>query len=256
MTRALHDPAQDWDPAGYVSNAAFVAELGEPLLDLLAPGPGERILDLGCGDGRLTSKLAERDGVSVVAVDASPDLIAAAKHRGLDARVMNGHDLAFNAEFDAVMSNAALHWMKDPDAVLSGVARALKPGGRFVAEMGGKGNVARIVDAIGRSLERRGHPSDSGNPWYFPSVDEYRTRLEGQGFAVQQISLFPRPTRLPGDVGGWLDTFAAPFLAALSPADRKAARNEAVAELEPVMTDPSGVWWADYVRLRFVAVKA
>ncbi len=254
MSKALHDPAQDWDPKVYVSNAAFVAELGEPLLDLLAPKPGERILDLGCGDGRLTAKLAAR-GPAVVAVDASPDLIAAARQHGLDAHVMNGHDLAFKAEFDAVMSNAALHWMKDPDAVLKGVFRALKPGGRFVAEMGGQGNVARIVAAVGRALVRRGHPADSGNPWYFPSVDQYRAKLEGQGFTVREMSLFPRPTRLPGDVGGWLDTFAAPFLSVLSPAHRKAAREEAVAELQPVMADPSGVWWADYVRLRFVAVK-
>lgn len=252
--RALRDPAQDWDPATYARNASFVADLGEPLLDLLAPCPGERILDLGCGDGRLTARLAAR-GVDVVGIDASPELVAAARRLGLDARVMNGHDLDFASEFEAVLSNAALHWMRDPDSVLRGVWRALKPGGRVVAEMGGAGNVARIVAAIGRAQARRGHAAGSGNPWYFPSVEQYRAKLEGQGFTVADISLFDRPTYLPGDISGWLDTFAESFLAVLPAAERRAARDEVVAELRPLMADGYGVWMADYVRLRFVAMK-
>src|SRR5579862_4266048 len=137
---------QRWDPGRYQETAGFVAVLGEPLLELLAAKPGERILDLGCGDGALTEKIAAV--ASVVAVDASADQIKAARARGLDAHVMDGTKLAFENEFDAVFSNAALHWMRDPDAVIAGVWRALKPGGRFVAECGGAGNVETIVKSL------------------------------------------------------------------------------------------------------------
>ncbi len=139
---------QHWEAQRYARNARFVADLGQPVVELLAPLPGERILDLGCGDGPLTRKLVEL-GCSVVGVDAGPDMIRAAREMGLDAHVVDGHELAFAREFDAVFSNAALHWMKrDPQAVIAGVARALRPGGRFVGEMGGHGNVAAIVTAL------------------------------------------------------------------------------------------------------------
>lgn len=147
--------AQHWDPERYARNARFVSHLGEPVVALLAPRPGERILDIGCGDGALTAKLAEA-GCRVVGVDASAEQVAAARARGLDARVMNAAELDFEAEFDAVFSNACLHWIKAADAVVAGVRRALKPGGRFVAEFGGGSNVGRIVLALERALERRG----------------------------------------------------------------------------------------------------
>ena len=147
---------QHWEAQRYARNARFVADLGQPVVELLAPQPGERILDLGCGDGALTRKLVEL-GCSVVGVDAGPDMIRAARELGLDAHVVDGHELAFEREFDAVFSNAALHWMKrDPQEVIAGVARALRPGGRFVGEMGGHGNVAAIVTALLAVLERRG----------------------------------------------------------------------------------------------------
>src|SRR5579859_7306931 len=167
---------QRWDPGRYRENAGFVAVLGEPLLDLLAPKPGERILDLGCGDGALTRKIAAV--ARVVAVDASADQVQAARARGLDAHVMDGTRLGFEREFDAVFSNAALHWMRDPDAVIDGVWRALKPGGRFVAECGGAGNVAAVREALCRAVARRGVDGHAVSPWYFPSVDEYQGRLE------------------------------------------------------------------------------
>ena len=135
---------QHWDPERYSRVAGFVPALGQPVVDLLAPKPGERILDLGCGDGPLTLKLQEL-GAHVVGVDASPDQIAAAQRLGLDARVVDAHDLRLPPAFDAVFSNAALHWMKKPDAVIAGVWRALKPGGRFVGEMGAAGNVGTVV---------------------------------------------------------------------------------------------------------------
>src|SRR4051794_22877021 len=133
-------PAQTWDPKSYAHNAGFVAELGGGVLQLLAAQPGERVLDLGCGDGVLTEQLM-RAGCKVVGVDSSAPQIEAAKARGLQALVVSGEALSFDSEFDAVFSNAALHWMRDADAVISGVYRALVPGGRFVAEMGGYGNV-------------------------------------------------------------------------------------------------------------------
>ena len=146
---------QTWDPNRYAQNARFVAYLGAPLIELLAPQPGERILDLGCGDGALTEKLAAC-GCTVVGVDGSAEQIAAARQRGLDARVMNGEALDFDRDFDAVFSNAALHWMKRVDAVIDGVRRALKPGGRFVAEMGGAGCVAKVREALTMALRLRG----------------------------------------------------------------------------------------------------
>ena len=146
---------QSWSAKRYAETAGFVPALGAPVLELLSPSPGERILDLGCGDGVLTKKIIEK-GATVVAVDAAPEMVAAARARGIDARMINGHDLAFESEFDAVFSNAALHWMRDQDAVLAGVHRALKPAGRFVGEMGGHNNTAAILVALSAVLARRG----------------------------------------------------------------------------------------------------
>jgi trans-aconitate methyltransferase len=146
---------QHWSARRYAETAHFVPELGAPVLDLLAPRARERVLDLGCGDGVLTERIVA-SGAAVVAVDAAPDMVAAARARGIDARVMRGQDLTFEREFDAVFSNAALHWMRPPEAVLSGVRRALKPGGRFVGEMGGHNNTAAIIVALSAVLSRRG----------------------------------------------------------------------------------------------------
>jgi trans-aconitate methyltransferase len=249
---ATQDPAQRWDPDAYASNARFVADLAGPVVELLAPEVGERILDLGCGDGALTAKLVAT-GAEVLGVDASDDLVAAARALGVNADVANAHQLSFVEEFDAVFSNAALHWMRDPEAVIAGVRRALRPGGRFVAEMGGAGNVATIVAAIDDELLARGHSATEGNPWYFPSPEEYTRLLEKHGFQVRQIALIQRPTRLPGDVGGWLDTFADAFLRVLDPGERGEARDSIVERLRDRIRDTDGVWWADYVRLRFCA---
>jgi SAM-dependent methyltransferase len=246
------DPAQDWDSNVYATNARFVADLAGAAFDLLSPQPGERILDLGCGDGAVTKKISEA-GADVLGVDASEDLVRATRNLGVSACVVNGHHLEFDQEFDAVFSNAALHWMRDPDAVIAGVRRALKPGGRFVAEFGGGENVAKIIAAIDEELSARGKPGLTGNPWYFPSSESYGALLEKGGFRVDQIGLIDRPTRLPGDVGGWLDTFAESFLRVIDPSDRPAARDAIVDRLRDRICDENGVWWADYVRLRFRA---
>lgn len=241
---------QRWDPDVYDANARFVTDLGEPVVDLLDPQPGERILDLGCGDGPLTLELIAR-GAEVVGVDASEDMIVAARAKGIDARVVDAHALAFTAEFDAVFSNAALHWMKRADAVIDGVARALRPGGRFVAEMGGHGCVAAVLTAVLAVLHRRGIDGESRIPWYFPTPADYTGRLERRGFRVDTMLHFPRPTPLPGDITGWLDTFAGPFTADLT--DAEGFKREVAALLRPSLRDEAGRWTADYVRLRFSA---
>ena len=245
---------QIWHPDRYARNARFVADLGLPVVELLAPQPGERILDLGCGDGALTEKLAGL-GCHVLGVDSSPEQVAAAQARGLDARVMDGRALIFEQEFDAVFSNAVLHWIKQPEETIAGVWRALKPGGRFVAEFGGQGNIAQIKSALYESFQRRGLEPETLDPWYFPSPEEYSRRLAARGFLVKYIALIPRPTPLPGDISGWFETFAEPFTSALPASARPALLSELREALRPNLCDAQRNWTADYVRLRFAAEK-
>jgi trans-aconitate methyltransferase len=243
---------QSWNPERYARNARFVADLGAPLIDMLDPRSGERILDLGCGDGALTEKIAAR-GASVVGIDSSAEQVAAARARGLDAQVADGQSLAFDSEFDGVLSNAALHWMRRPDDVLRGVARALRPGGRFVAEMGGAGNVAAVRAAICEAMARRGLDAAAHDPWYFPSPDEYRAKLEAAGFVVRRIALIPRPTPIPSDIAEWLETFGESFLGAVPEGERAGFVGELRAALAPRLREPDGSWVVDYVRLRIAA---
>jgi trans-aconitate methyltransferase len=243
---------QHWSAERYAATAHFVPAFGAPVVELLDAQPGERILDLGCGDGVLTEKIAAI-GATVVAVDAAPDMVAAAKARGLDARVIPGQSLAFEGEFDAVFSNAALHWMRPQEAVLDGVRRALKPGGRFVAEMGGHNNTAAILTAMRAVLARRGIEALSLSPWYFPSAAAYQKKLEAAGFAVEEIAIIPRPTPIEAGLAPWLDAFAEDFLNPLPANDRAAAKQEICDLLQPILRDETGLWIADYVRLRFRA---
>jgi SAM-dependent methyltransferase len=245
---------QTWDPITYARNARFVSDLGGPVLELLAPQSGERILDLGCGDGALTKHLADR-GCDVVGVDSSAAQIDAARALGLDAHVIDAGALPYDNEFDAVFSNAVLHWIRQADVMMAGVHRALRPGGRFVAECGGYGCVDTVRGALVTALERRGIDGEARVPWYFPTPEDYGARLERAGFRVDQIGLIPRPTPLPGDIVDWLETFAQTFFEGLSPADRTAYLLEVRDAVEPRLRDPSGMWVADYVRLRFAATK-
>jgi trans-aconitate methyltransferase len=217
--------SQTWSPASYQQNAAFVPALGVPLLARLAVQPGERILDLGCGDGTLTEQIAAA-GASVVGIDASPEMVAGAAGRGLDARLIDATTLPFESEFDAVFSNAVLHWISDADAVLGGVRRALKPGGRFVGEFGGHTNIAAISVAMRAVFARHNLPYT--RHWYYPSEEEYRERLEANGFVVEDIRLFPRPTPLPTGMTGWLRTFAMAQLNSVPAADRARIEQEIV----------------------------
>lgn len=241
----------NWNPDKYDEHTRFVSDLGMPLVELLQPRPGERILDLGCGDGVLTQKLIEI-GCEVTGVDASGQMVAAALKRGIDARVMDAHMLTFADAFDAVFSNAALHWMKEPDRVIAGVWRSLKKPGRFVGEFGGLGNVDKLHRALLEAISTRGIPPADIDPWYFPSPDEYRDKLVSAGFSVDSIELVDRPTPLPTGVAGWIESVAHPFLAVVEPEERGALISEVEDRVRPLLCN-DGVWFADYVRLRFSA---
>lgn len=243
---------QVWSAECYQTHAAFVPAFGEELVSWLAPQRGERILDLGCGDGTLTEILGA-SGATVVGVDGSFAMASAARHRGLPVIVMDGQALAFARTFDAAFSNAAMHWMHDADAVAAGVRRALRPGGRFVGEFGGHGCVAAIRTAVLAVLERRG--VELRSPWYFPSADTYRAVLERHGFEVARIVVFPRPTPLPTGIRGWLETFGGPMLGALAPGERADAVDEIERLLHQALCDEQGRWTADYTRLRFSATR-
>jgi len=245
---------QTWDPDTYARNARFVSDLGSPVLELLSPQPGERILDLGCGDGVLTKKLLEV-GCEVVGVDSSAPQVEAARRLGIEGYVINGEELCYREEFDAVFSNAVLHWIKHADMMIQGVHRSLRPGGRFVAECGGHGCVDKIRTVLVQALGRRGIDGESCVPWYFPTPGDYATRLESAGFRVNSIALIPRPTPLPGDIIEYLETFGQSFLTVLSRTARDEYLQEVRAMLEPQLVNSEGVWVADYVRLRFSATK-
>jgi SAM-dependent methyltransferase len=182
-------------------------------------------------------------------------MLEAARARGIDARHMDARALAFDKEFDAVFTNAALHWMKEPEKVVRGVHSVLKPGSRFVGEFGGKGNVEKIRSALHSALRRRGIDPASIDPWYYPSAEEYASLLINAGFTVEYIELIPRPTKLPGDITSWLEIFAQSFIKAVDGSDRASFLGEVIRELQPQLHTPEGNWLADYVRLRFKAFR-
>ena len=186
-------------------------------------------------------------------VDSSEGFLLAARERGLDARFMDGHGLTFQSELDAVFSNAALHWMTQPEEVLAGIARALKPGGRFVAEFGAHGNVAAIITALRAAAFAFGGDPAPAHPWFFPTVADYARLLDRAGFECEQIELVPRPTPLPTGMEGWISTFRKPFFDQFDEDRRKAALDYVLDLLRPSLCDASGGWTADYVRLRVAA---
>jgi SAM-dependent methyltransferase len=246
---------QTWNPETYARDARFVSDLGAPVLDLLAAQPGEHILDLGCGDGVLAAKLQSL-GCDVLGVDASAAQVEATKNLGVPAQTVDGENLSFENEFDAVFSNAALHWMRNnPDAVISGVHRALRPGARFVAEMGGAHCVEKIRTALIAALDRRNVDGKSADLWFFPTVEDYSARLTRAGFTIDYIAHIPRPTPLPVDVIAWLRVFAHNFTDKLPASDREAYLTEVQEALRPQLCDATGKWTADYTRLRFKATK-
>ena len=245
---------QTWDPLAYERNGAFVHELAGGVLEWLDPQMGEFILDLGCGDGKLTQRISS-SGAHVLGADASMEMVSAARELGIEAEQANAENLPFRDQtFDAVFSNAVLHWVRDQNAMMRQVHRVLKPGGRFVAEMGGHGNVAAIHVAFTAILERHGFGDRERGINYYPTTNSYSERLKQHGFVVEQMALIPRPTKLPeSGMEGWLRTFRRGVLEGLPADKRDLVVNETVQLLEPALCDERGGWTADYVRLRFAA---
>jgi trans-aconitate methyltransferase len=241
-----------WDTAVYDRDFAFVSAYGAELLDWLEPQPGESVLDLGCGTGVLTARIAET-GATVTGIDSDPTMIAAARTRlpGADLRVADAHDFVVDDPVDAVFSNAALHWMPAPVEVLGCVTDALRAGGRFVAEMGATGNVATVTEAVDRACREAGLPERDW-PWFFPSPAQYAAMLEDAGLEVRRLDFHDRPTRLTGKNGfvGWLAMFAGSVLVDVPPDVLDRAAEIARPELWR-----DRAWWADYRRLRFRAEK-
>ncbi|MGB7946514.1 MAG: class I SAM-dependent methyltransferase [Candidatus Binatia bacterium] len=251
---AIMTGTTSWNPHVYAKNARFVSDLGEPLLQLLRPQAHEFILDLGCGDGALTARIAEY-GSHVVGLDSSFPQLQAARARGIQVIAMDSHHLCFERRFDAVFTNAALHWMNPLETVIAGVANSLKQGGRFVGEFGGKSNVETIRLALHSALRRRGIDPLLIDPWYYPATEEYSQLLSNEGFTVNYIELLTRPTKLPGDIGSWMEVFAQAFILAVPALHREEFLAEVCNALQSDLRDTDGSWIADYVRLRFKAVK-
>jgi len=210
---------QTWDTAAYAATGRFVADLAGPVVELLNPQPGEAILDLGCGDGELTERIAA-SGAAMTGVDSSPTMVAAARARGLNVYESSARTVLFDAEFDAVFSNAALHWMPDAEAVISAVYRSLKPGGRFAAEMGGQGKIAAIRHPLPAVLLQYGIDAEEIAASFYPSPTHYQRLLEAAGFTVRSIELIPRPAPLPHAMAPWLNTCLSGVLHLLPEADR------------------------------------
>jgi len=246
--------ANRWSPADYARNAAFVPALGDAVLQLLAPQPGELILDLGCGDGALTARIAAA-GARVVGIDSSPEMVEAARARGIDAFVADAEvmDVTRFGQFDAVFSNAALHWMLDPDAVATGIFKALRDGGRFVGEMGGEGNLAILRQALRDVLTERGYPMPEQDPAWYASVDTFTRLYCIAGFCDVRAELIARPTPLPGGVADWVRTFRAGVMdVAMVPEwERDDIAASVEARVAPALRQPDGTFCADYMRLRF-----
>ncbi|MEH1910832.1 class I SAM-dependent methyltransferase [Nostoc sp.] len=254
----LSIPNNYWDTSLYEDQHAFVWQYGEDLLKFLNPQPGESILDLGCGTGQLTEKIAQA-GAQVMGVDHASTMIEKARQNYPHIRfdVADATNFQVDKPLDAVFSNAVLHWVKEADSAIASIHQSLKPGGRFVAEFGSKGNVEAIVTALSSALEAFNISAQTLNPWYFPSIGEYATLLEQQGFDVIYAILFPRPTPLAeGEAGmaNWIQMFASSFLAELSGEQHTQVIHAVEEQLKPTLYQ-QGTWTADYRRIRIVAIK-
>ena len=251
--------SQDWNAGLYEAKHSFVWQFGRDLLEVLAPQAGERIVDVGCGTGRLTAEIASA-GAEVMGIDYSPTMISRARDNYpiLVFETQDACQMPYYGEFDAVFSNAALHWIQPAQEAAAAMARALKPGGRLVAELGGRGNVQVLVRSAYHALKQLGIPDpERYNPWYFPSVGEYATLLERQGLEVTLVAMFERATPLEGGAEGlkeWFAMFGARLLEGLAPA-KHAEFFRLVESFAAPQLLRNGQWVADYRRLRIVARK-
>ena len=248
-----------WNSELYQSSHAFVWEFGRDLLAMLGPKPHERILDVGCGTGQLTAEIA-KSGAEVIGLDQSREMIAAAKanYPELHFQVADVAAVDFDNEFDAVFSNAALHWVRNQQGAINAISRALKPGGRLVFEMGGRGNIQQVWKAAVQALAEMGvlNP-EKLSPWFYPSIGEYAPMLEERGFTVTFAVLFDRPTPLEGGEHGlreWLEMFGMFASDVLQPGQRDELMSRVETLARPALFH-DGVWTVDYKRLRMIAVK-
>lgn len=246
---------QTWNAQQYQDNASFVSEFGSSVLELLNPQSNETILDLGCGDGALTEKIA-LVAKDVIGIDSSESMILAAQKRGLNTIVMSGDAISYKNKFDAVFTNAALHWIPNYQAVIEGVYDTLKPRGKFVGEFGGHGNIATLIGAMKSVVNQNPKMGSFKNPWFFPRTEEYKKHLEKSGFVVDYIELINRPTSLKTGVKEWLKIFANHIISGIPPELEEEFITQIEVMLKPYLFSKEKGWVADYVRLRFHAIKA
>jgi trans-aconitate methyltransferase len=247
----MSEAAKVWDAAAYQSRFSFVFKHGEGVVELLDPKRGERILDLGCGSGQLTARIAEA-GAMVEGIDQSPDMIAQARknYPAIDFRVADATSFAVDTPVEAVFSNAVLHWVKNASAAIDCIHRALQPGGRFVMEMGGKGNTKALLGAVQQVA------GELDLPWFYPTIGEYAALLEHAGFEVRYATLFDRPTMVEGENGldDWLVMFGGRMFSNINEERKREIRLKVADKLRPVFFR-DGNWTLDYRRLRVVAVR-
>lgn len=247
-----------WDSNLYDRKHDFVSKYGEELIGLLDPKDGEEILDLGCGTGDLAELIREK-GPHVTGIDSSATMIEAARQKYplIDFQVKSATDFSFDKKFDAVFSNAALHWILEKEKAVNQIYNSLKPNGRLVAEMGGKGNVAHIIEALKKALIKNGFTDQSKiQTWYFPSLSEYTSLLEKNNFRVIFATHFDRETLLKDENGikNWLRMFARSYLEGISDKNVDTILEEVEQQLK-TSNYRDGRWYADYKRLRIVALK-
>ncbi len=242
-----------WDAENYNKHAGFVSNLAMPVIDLLAPQENEKILDLGCGDGTLAVEI-KKFNTKVIALDLSADMVEKTRAKGIEAYKMSATQLTFQNEFDAVFSNAVLHWIKDSETAINKIHSALKNNGRFIAEFGGYENIKYLTDAMQEVFNNHFEYGKFNNPWYFPKDTDYKKLLESNGLKVEYIELIPRPTQID-DISNWLTIFANGIVSHLTNEQQVQFKKEVREILKPKIYSEKDGWIADYVRLRVKAIK-
>ena len=249
----------EWDTKLYIEKHGFVYEYGENLIKLLNPQEDELILDLGCGTGQLTNEIS-KSGATVIGIDASENMINAAKEKydKIDFYVKDAANFQFEEPFDAIFSNAVLHWVLESEKSVISMFDNLKNRGRLVLEFGGKGNVRIILDAVDKILRESGFPEKAKiKNWYFPSISEYTNLLEKNGFEVELARLYERPTELTDSENGikeWLLMFGTVIFKDLSAEDKSQIIDKVQNEVKG-RCFINGKWFADYKRIQILATK-